>query len=384
MMKALFLSVKAGYGHHSTAKAMIDYFQERGVECKMLDIFEYLSRHLGNSIQDGYLISTKYLSDAYGKVYNTLAKKDVPYDKLSPVAIVSQLVSKKLERYVEDFGADFIVGTHSYAAIVMTVLARRGIISCPTIGIVTDFTVHPFWESSDLDYYVIPDALLSRQMQKKGIAQHKILPFGIPVKEGFSMRVPQDLARVRLELEDLPTVLVMMGSMGFGNIIKSLEQMDAFPGDFQIICVCGNNQRMKRSIDKRIWRKKMHSLGFVNYVDLLMDAADVIVTKPGGLTTSESMAKGLPLILMNPIPGQEERNMEFLTNNGAAVMVNATFPVDEALHQIFNCPWRLELMKQSVAHLGKPNATRDLYDFIMAILERKQAVFKAKAPAVQI
>lgn len=370
-MKLLVMSVRAGYGHHSTGKAVMEQFAKNGYECEMLDIFDYINRHLGNSIQDGYLLSTKYLSEAYGRVYDRMTKKDEPYDKFSIASALSALVSKKLERYVEEYNPDVIIGTHSYAGVVMSILSRRGIVTCPTIGIVTDFTVHPFWESTFLDYYVIPDMLLSYEMKKKGISEEKLLPLGIPIGGRFAEKISQKEARNALKIGNKKTVLVMMGSMGYGNIKKTLIEMDGYDADFQILCVCGSNKRAKADIDEYMWRKSVYTYGFVDNVDVMMDASDFIISKPGGLTTSETLAKGLPMITMNPLPGQEDRNLNFLVNNGAAIMVNDTYTISEALHQLLSCEWRDKLLRESVKRLGKPNAAADLYEFVSEKLSAK-------------
>lgn len=362
--KALIMSIKAGFGHHSTGRAMIDYLEGLGFTCDMLDTFEYINPILGDSIQDGYLLTTKYLPGAFGKVYGTLAKKDTKYNKYSLVSILSNIVSHKLRDYVTEFEPDVIIGTHSYACMVMTYLHEKGYISCPTFGVVTDFTVHPFWESTDIDYYITPHALLNRQMNKKGISTERILPYGIPIKKQFSEQMPRGQARELLGIGDKNTVLVMMGSMGFGNITEQIQLLDALDEDFQILCVCGNNEKVQKEVARHVWRKEVYQYGFVNNVDVMMDAADCIITKPGGLTASEAMAKCLPMILMHPIPGQEDRNMEFLVNNGAAVMVTDTFPLDEAIYAVLGSPWRLDLMRESVRHIGKPNAARDVCMFI--------------------
>lgn len=369
--KVLIVSVKAGYGHHSTGQAMVDYFEERGYICDMLDTFDYISPILGDSIQDGYVLITKYLPDAFGKIYGTFDKKETKYNKYSLMAVLSNIVSNKLRDYITQFAPDIVIGTHSYACMVITYLKEKSVLNCPTFGIVTDFTVHPFWESTDLDYYITPDKLLNLQMNKKGISTEKILPYGIPIKTKFSSKLSRDDAIKKLGISDNTTVLVMMGSMGYGKISEQIKLLDAVDGDFQILCVCGNNDKMYKSISKHKWNKKIYLYGFVDNVDVMMDAADCIITKPGGLTTSEAMAKGLPIILMHPIPGQEDRNMEFLINNGSAVMVTDTFPIDEAIYEIFHADWHLNIMRESVSHLGKPNATRDVGEFVEKLLETK-------------
>lgn len=373
-MKVLLLSIKAGYGHHSTAKAIMEYFEENGHECYMLDIFEHVNRHLGNSVQNGYLMSTKYTAGIYNKTYSRLARKDKPYSRHSAVSRVSNFISNKIKKFVEDYNPDLVIATHSYAGVCVSILANRGVICCPTIGIVTDFTVHPFWESNSLDYYVVPDELLMQEMQGKGIDKSRLLPFGIPVRKQFSVKNDKCAARAMLEIDNLPTILVMMGSMGYGNIKDILSEIDGYPHNFQVLCVCGSNEKIKKAVDGFKWQKPVFSYGFVDNVDVMMDASDFIISKPGGLTTSEALAKELPMIIMNPIPGHEVRNLDFLVNSGAAICVDSVYSISNALNFMFKCPWRMSLMKESVKHLSKPNATADLYNFALEKAEEKLTV----------
>jgi len=363
-MKALILSVTAGYGHHSTGMAMMEVFKAHGIECEMLDTLEYISRFLGESVQNGYLLLTKNLGEAYGKVFDSLARKEEPSKSYSPETIISKYLSKKLDSFMLDYNPDFVVGTHSYATVLMTLLKERGVLNCPTFGVVTDFTLHPFWESTRLDYYILPDSLLNSAAERKGIPEDKILPFGIPIKQKFLTKLDKEDAKKQLGLSNKPLLLVMMGSMGFGDITEVIESCDGLRYDYQITVICGNNEKAKEAIDSMQWKKEVRCLGFTDNVDVYMDAADALITKPGGLTTSEAMAKGVPLILMNPIPGQEERNMEFLVNSGAAIMVTKGFPVEQAIHQLFGNEWRRELMTKAIHMLGKPDAANKLYEFI--------------------
>ena len=377
-MNILVMSVRAGYGHHSTGKAIIEYLQNAGHRCEMLDIFDYINPLLGNSIQDGYLLSTKYLSQYYGRIYGKLTEKDEPYNKHSITAILSNAVSKRLRQYVYEFEPDAIIGTHSYAGVVTTILKKQKVCTCMTYGIVTDFTVHPFWESTELDYYVIPDELLGYQMQKKGIDKRTLLPIGIPRRQQFSKKNDTHEARQKLGIADKQTILIMMGSMGYGNVSQSLEVLDEFDADFQVLCVCGSNEKLRSMLDQKTYSKEIHIYGFVNNVDVMMDASDIIISKPGGLTTSEAFAKGLPMITMNPLPGQEDRNTDFLVNCGAVIAVNDRFHLNEALNQIFNCSWRLDHMNESVKHIGKPESTKNLCEFIISnyLKKKKRSLWK--------
>jgi len=145
---------------------------------------------------------------------------------------------------------------------------------------------------------------------------------------------------------------------------KKLDEADF---DFQILSVCGYNERLKKRIDKMEFEHKIFNYGYSDQIHMFMDAADCIVTKPGGLTTSEALAKGLPMIMANPIPGQEDRNVEFLLNNGAAFKISSTFPIDEALFQMFSNEVRLRNMSEMVKSLGKPQATKDFVDFVIKL-----------------
>jgi processive 1,2-diacylglycerol beta-glucosyltransferase len=254
----------------------------------------------------------------------------------------------------------------------MTYLREKEIVSCPTIGVVTDFTVHPFWESTDLDYYVTADSLLDNQMRKKGINIEKILPLGIPIKSKFSKKTDKLQARTILGIEDKTTILIMMGSMGFGNMLEEITEIDNLDIDFQVICVCGKNEKAYKEISSKSWRKNIMPYGFVDNVDVMMDASDCIITKPGGLTTSELLAKGLPAVVMNPIRGQEDRNMEFLVNNGAAIMATETYRVEEALYQLLKNDKRLGMLKEGISYLGKPDSTKNLCEFIINLYNEKE------------
>ncbi len=364
-MKVLIMSVKAGYGHHSTAQAIMDCLSECGHESIMLDIFDYIDPKLCDTIDGGYVFSTKNFPNVYRRAYNKLNKRVKPYKKRSPIALISKYVSNKLCDYIEEYSPDIVVGTHSFACMVMTYLKEKELMKCPTIGIVTDFTIHPLWESTNIDYYVTADVLLNNQMRKKGIAENKIIPFGIPINRKFIKKLSKKEAREQLGIENKRTILLMMGSMGYGNIEKQIAAIVDMDIDMQVLCVCGKNEKMKKEIDSHIeWKKKITTYGFVDNVDVMMDAADCIITKPGGLTSSELLAKRLPAIVMNPIPGQEDRNLEFLVNNGAALCVTDTFTIDEALYEMFAQPWRIRLLKLAVTRLSKPNSTVMLCDFM--------------------
>jgi processive 1,2-diacylglycerol beta-glucosyltransferase len=360
-MKVLILSVTAGQGHHQTAMAISDELARRGIQCSTLDILKYIDPIICDLVSKGYLISTKHLPIAYGGFYSLAERKEKTSEKTMS-RLTSKIMGKKISGYIAQNKPDVIICTHVFAAQVISEIKDfQGL----TIGIITDFTIHPYWEETDLNYYVTASELLTLQAEKKGIDPKKVLPLGIPIHEKFSRKISKSEARKKLGIKDKTTVLVMSGSMGYGNLARHIRVMDKLDLDFQILCVCGRNRKAKKSIDKIKTNRDIYNFGYVDNVDIMMDAADLIVTKPGGLTVSEALAKRLPMILINPIPGQEERNTEFLLNNGIAMKMSKTCPADVCLYQILVNNWRYNLSNSIVEYVGKPYAARDLGDFLV-------------------
>ncbi len=374
-MKVLFLSVPAGGGHHQTAKAMADYFAElENVETKILDVAENVNIVLKELISKGYILSTTIFPKAYSVIYDLLDAKTAEDDELTRYnKLIANAFKKRLMKSLDEFRPDIIVSTHVWATIVLNRIAKRNKIAAPIISIVTDFTMHPFWEQARSDYYIIPSELLSYQAIKKLGNDKAIIPFGIPISPKFSVKNDKAQMRKSLGIDEKYTVLVMMGSMGYGKAaVEIIKQLDKLPDDFQIIAVCGKNKRLKSSVSKLKLHRKLITYGFINNVDEIMDCCDCIITKPGGLTTSEALAKNLPLILTNPIPGQEDRNMEFMTNHGLAISVSDTFPVDEAVYLLMNYPHISLQLKDNACHLAKPDAARKLGEFIRDIYNEQK------------
>ena len=381
-MKILLLSVTAGYGHHATAKALADLFEQKGAEVEIVDVYEYISKMIQQALAKGYLLSSKYTPELYRLFYDKTSQTKEKLNKMNMVKLVNTLGAFRFESFVENFEPDAIVCTHVLAAHLVSQMKQRGMVTAPSIGIATDYCIHPYWEDVlYMDGLVIASELITQSAVKRGIPEQRLLPFGIPVHPKFNQHIQKTEARRQLGLDTArPVLLVMSGSMGYGDCAETVQHITNVGVDFQILAVCGNNkkayQHLQNFLDDYTGVCSIRVMGFVDNVDVLMSAADCIITKPGGLTVTEAIAKGLPMILANPIPGQEERNVEFLLNNGMAMLVTKTFPLDEVLYYLLNNPVRVQTMQDTIRALGHPDASERLVEYVMNLIQKRQrAVF---------
>lgn len=373
-MKGLILSITAGQGHNQTAMVLNEHFNRAGIECKYLDVYKYINPVLSNSVNRIYLMSTKNIPKIYGGVYRMCEKRSIHAEIGSRGLgkLTNSMLSRSLITLLRNEQPDFIICTHIFAALLITYISSIESLNAKTIGIVTDFTIHPYWEDSLMDYYITASERLAIQGVKKGFPESKFIPLGIPIDPKFASSISKQAARRILGLPDKRTILVMSGSMGFGNVISEISALDRLDMDFQIVSICGNNTRLKNKIDKLNLTKPIFNYGYSDKVDVFMDACDCIITKPGGLTTSEALAKQIPMLINNPIPGQEDRNVEFLLNAGAAMKISATAPIDEAVYQLFSDDERTENMRSAMRLLAKPNAAADLVEFVTEIVTEQR------------
>ncbi len=373
-MKVLILSISTGQGHHATGQAIKSTFEKNGAECEILDAYEYIEPILSYLISKGYLLSAAYAKRISSKLYDIVVKKNKPSKKYSVQKITNTVWASDLRKYIKETNPEVIICTHVLSSILVSIMKEKQWTDAISVGIVTDFTMHPLWEEAGyLDYYVTPHELLEFQMKRKGLDTNKMFPIGIPIKDKFYEHIDQSSARKLLGLDPSKnTILLMSGSMGYGKIDESIERLDQLDLDFQAMVVCGNNKKMYTKVKKLLTKKRFDIYAYVDNVDVMMDAADCIITKPGGITTSEAISKGLPMIMVNPIPGHEMRNVEFMLNNGLALYATKSFPLDEAVFTLFYNTERINNLRSSIDAYKKPNSVQKLYNFLTSDLQIEQ------------
>jgi len=335
-MKILILSCSTGEGHNSAAHALEEYFVAREIDHQMVDTLSLVHPSVSQKASDLYLFSTrtamfKLLYNAGGLVSNSKIK--------SPVFFANKLYGDKLLAYIKDNKFDTIICTHLFPAEAMTALKKSGSIHETCLFVMTDYTCIPFIAETRVDYYVIPHEHFIEEFAQKGIPREKLLPYGIPIKHTFYEQQSKEYARIACKKniekeidEQKKWFLIMSGSMGFGNVKELVKRLlTSHADEVEVLLVCGNNTKLQQTLQKEFGENKnITILGFTDKISLLMDACDVLFTKPGGLSSTEAAAKNIPMIHTAPIPGCETRNAEFFHYHG---MSYSSKDIDEQIRQ---------------------------------------------------
>ncbi len=320
-MKVLILSCNTGQGHNSAGLAVKEELDRRGVACEMKDALSFARGHASRTISGAYIgIATKAPS-LFGGIYK-LGGLISSSRRKSPVYFANTRYAAALKAYIEGNGFTAVVTPHLFPAETLTCLRRRGELSVPAYAVATDYTCIPFWEETELDGYFLPHEDLIPEFEKKGIPREKLIPTGLPVSGRYSAPADRRGARKKLGLpEDIPVFLVMTGSMGFGDISSfTLDLLLTCPKEARIIILTGNNGPLKDRIDKDFAKEsRVGTVPFTKEVPLYMDACDVLLSKPGGLTSTEAAVRNVPLVHTRPIPGCETKNARFFSSRGLSL-----------------------------------------------------------------
>lgn len=367
-MKVLILSCNTGEGHNAAGKAVKECLLDNGHEAVMLDYMQLASKKTARMVGQAYVKIVKNTPWFFKFLYNLGRAVSSSHHK-SPVYWANSFMAKYLCPYLDVNNYDAIVMPHLFPAETLTYMKRHGMVSVPTVVIGTDYTCIPFWEETECDYYIVPHVQLVDEFASRGIPREKILPYGIPVSRAFCEYEDKRKARMKLELPlDRPLYLVMSGSMGFGKIhLFAFELVKKLKNGEQIVIICGNNKRVKMTLQKTFrWNKSVHVIGFTDHVADYMSACDVIYTKPGGLTSTEALVKNIPIVHTVPIPGCETKNREFFTSRGMSIAAeNIKTEVAQGMTLVEN-----EALRKGILDAQKKNASPDAARKIVGLLER--------------
>lgn len=315
MKKVVILTASTGGGHNKVAKTIKEELVDLGYEVEVVDFLKNQMKIYELVISHGYDLLASRFPTLYGELYKFSNNELIKNPKaLRAIRLSEQVYTKKM---VKEYEPDLIVTTHPFAAASIGALKCSGKITQPVIAVVTDFITHKAYANEGIDHYVVGSPFTKMHLIKMGINDSKIHATGIPVaKEFYEISEPKNRQF---------TTLVMGGSMGLSQMREVAEALIENATDSKLIIVTGNNKELYESLLESygtlIDKKVIELYGYSNEVHKLMDRSHLIVTKPGGLTVSESIIKELPLIVPFYIPGQEYENLVFLSTHGAAIGV---------------------------------------------------------------
>ena len=367
-MNALILSTATGEGHNSAAAAIAEALGERGCEASVMDCLGLGKLDVSAPVSRLYAEITVRTPGLFRLLYRAGMAVTSAKQK-SPIYGLNAMTAKTLHEILLRVRPDVVVCTHIFSAQAVSAVRRKFGLGIPTVGVATDYTCIPFWEESELDRYVIPDASLANEFAARGIPAEKLLPLGIPVRARYRSKLPKQQARREFRLTAEHVFLVMGGSMGYGDIPLLADRLLQAVPDSQVAAVCGKNKKMIQAL---AGKAGIVPFGFLENTGDLMDAADVVLTKPGGLTSTEALAKRMPTVLTRPIPGCEEKNAQYLCSVGAAAAGGS--PESAALEaaRLLADAGRRDAMRQAQEKFIRPDAALRICDQLFTLVQNEK------------
>lgn len=361
--KILVLSVSAGAGHIRAADALVSHAAIvcPDVEILHLDVMDYVPAPFRKIYVDFYIALVSRHPALWGHVYQ-MSNSAMPTDTLERIRrVVERLNTRALYRKIVSFEPDAIICTHFLPAEILDNLIRRNEIAIPVWVQVTDFDLHRLWVHPHMTGYFAASGEVAYCMKEKGISREAIHVTGIPVMPAFGAMMDRaECARMIGIDADRTTIMMMNGGAGVGDLPKAAASLLALDAAFQLIVLAGKNQQSILALERLalLYPGRLLVQGYTNRIELFMACADVVITKAGGLTVSECLAFGLPMIVNNPIPGQEERNADFLLEQGAALKAVDDVSLAFRVRHLLENPEKLDDMRRKAKALGRPEAAR--------------------------
>ena len=391
--KVLIMSASTGGGHNRAARAIKEELESRtidnmSIECEIVDSLKLVNNTMDKVISRGYEKSALYTPKAYGSVYRfsetTIASKNE--FKTNPL---TSLMARKFKHLLNESTPDLIIGTHPFPMIALSTLKKNNNIHSlsrsesfykstkvdipPMISVLTDYTTHSTWIQNEIDYYIVGHEYVKELLVYEGVDSEKVKAFGIPVEKSFLSHRDRETVLTELGLSpEKLTVLLMGGSFGAGNIKETLEDLIAIDRDFQILVITGRNEHLKdklsKMLDSTIHNKNICLLGYTNKMNDILASIDVLISKPGGLTTTEALLNDVPMIVPYFIPGQEEENLDFLTNCCAALRTTKKYSLPVLLKVLIDDPSRLDNLRKNIKSIRKFDSAVNISNLVVDIL----------------
>jgi len=370
------LHATAGAGHKRAAQALAAAIAEQSPRAVVqeVDTLVFASRFYRGTYATSYNVMAARAPRLWGALYHSWESAPV-HKGATPVRLALDRANlRRLVRVVERERPDAIVCTHFLPAEALSPVRGRGRVQIPLYVVITDFTAHPIWALPHVDRYFVASERVAEQLARHGVPRGNIEASGIPIDPRFAQTIGRDAACARMQLDPRrPAVLVMGGGAGVGPLAELAATLARLALQPQVVVVCGTNQRLLAQIRAMPETRdgKVRAIGFTHEVDVLLEACDVVVSKAGGLTCSEALAKRTPMVVFRPTPGQEVRNAEFLEASGAAVHADSVTGVADSVGRWLADREARARAQEAAARIGHPDAAETIARAVLASVESR-------------
>lgn len=373
MKKILIFYASYGGGHLSAAKSIENYLRNNyeNLEIELIDCIKYINKTIEKVSTAAYRGMAKKAPWAWGKIYSD--SQSGPLAHISSRA--NSFMAIKLLRLLREKNPDMIISTHPFGSQMCSYLKRKGKLNAKLATVLTDFKSHDQWlvghEYTDL--FFVSNENMKQELLEKNVVNNKIFVTGIPINDKFLTNYDKTEILNSLNFSKIKKTILFFGGGEFGlgksTTLNVLECLVKNFNNTQIIAISGKNENMKNNFLKIVEEyNKQDSVVVLEYTDKIpefMSISDIVITKPGGLTTSESLASNIPMLIINPIPGQEEENAEFLEENNVAVWLKKNDDIYLTLNVLLNDDVFLNNLKNNISRIAKPNSTKSICDIIL-------------------
>lgn len=367
--RILILYASAGHGHAKAALAVEQAIRAQGLaEVKAVDALSVCPPYFKRGYEGLYYFLIRRAAWLWGFLYFLTDNKVVYIFVKIARRLHNAFFAKMLESYILTVDPDVLICTHFLGSEVADHLKQKGLLRAKLITVITDYLPHTFWLEKHTDLYAVASDETKVELMKRGVPENMIRITGIPIEEKFSHKLSRADAASKLNIDpDQFTVLVTSGGGGVGLVEPLVDQLLFQNQSLQILAVCGTNHALAQKLQKKGSGPKILVFGFVDNIQELMSASDLLVGKGGGLTITESLCMGLPMVLVGALPGQETRNVSCMLSNGSARRARSATQAVSQIKEFISHGELLREYRLSAEKLGRPRAAFHIGDLAQEV-----------------